>query len=193
MRNKNPWEEFPNIWKSEAAFITWIRGGLRKLWSKHPVKLEFMKANRKRIKNPNPTASKRFPEVWGAQCNVCKKDFVQNDIQIDHKGDEGTFTTLSEIEAYARHLYMVGFEDLQSVCKPCHKIINHSQRTRTSFEQAAMLKEVIRIFKEESKDDIMQFILDYYFLEEYNVSNEKSRKEAVKDIFEKFKWGEWCG
>ena len=179
---KKPWEEFPHIWKSESAFIVWIRGGLRKLWSKHPVKLEFMKANRKRIKNPNPTASKRFPEVWGAECNICKKDFTQNEIQIDHRGDEGTFTTMSEIEVYARHLYLVGFDDLQSVCKPCHKIINHSQRTGTSFEEAAMLKEVIRIFKEESKEDIIDFILAYDFNQEYNVNNEKARKESVTTI-----------
>ena len=34
---KMPWEAYPQIWKSEAAFMSWLRGGIRGgLWNKHP-------------------------------------------------------------------------------------------------------------------------------------------------------------
>ena len=52
MSNKNLpklWELYPNIWKSESAFMSWLRGGIRRMWSHHPVRIEFMKQNRIRI------------------------------------------------------------------------------------------------------------------------------------------------
>ena len=188
--NKRPWEVEGNPWGTEAKFIAYIRGVLRKGWGRYPLKINFKNSIRYQVKNTNPKSMRRFPMIWVMDCAICNKPFSSNDIEIDHIGDNGTFRTINDIESYARHLFMLTPDKMRGLCKPCHKIVSHSQRTGTSFEQAAMLKEVIRIFKEESKDDIMQFILDYYFLEEYNVSNEKSRKEAVEDIFEKFKWGE---
>ena len=77
-----PWLEVGSPWKTESAFWGWVRGVLRKGWSKHPIKLEYIKRNRRRIKNP--TGNPRFPEVWGMNCTVCKKDHVQANIEIDH-------------------------------------------------------------------------------------------------------------
>ena len=45
--------EMSNVWKTESAFMSWLRGGIRRMWSKHPVRIEFMKQNRIRIPNPN--------------------------------------------------------------------------------------------------------------------------------------------
>ena len=60
-------KEYSHIWKTESAFMSWLRGGVRGgLWNKHPVKLEFIKKNRIQIPNPNPKGKK--PTVWGAVC-----------------------------------------------------------------------------------------------------------------------------
>ena len=62
---KNLWERYPHIWKTESTFLSWIRGNVRRnLWSRHPVKIEFIKNNRIRIPNPNPKGKAK--EVWGA-------------------------------------------------------------------------------------------------------------------------------
>ena len=45
--------EMSHVWKTESAFMSWLRGGIRRMWSKHPVRIEFMKQNRIRIPNPN--------------------------------------------------------------------------------------------------------------------------------------------
>ena len=176
---QKPWECNPNPWNSEAKFIGWVRGVLRKGWSKHPLKITYIHLNRKRIANPKPRHAPQHALVWGMTCQVCMKDHVQGNIEIDHKGESGTFTTMSEIQAYAEHLYMVTYDDLQSVCKECHKIINHSQRHGVSFDDASILKEVIRICKEESLGDIITFCNDY---EHSDTSNTLKRKTAIEAI-----------
>lgn len=176
--DKQPWTESGNPWNTEGKFITWIRGVLRKGWSKHPLKLEYIKRFRKRIKNPNPKG--KVPEVWGMNCEKCKVDTVQANIEIDHKGEQGKFTTMSEIEGYARHLFMITYDDIRAVCKTCHKIISHSQRKDLSFEDAAIEKEVISIMKQPVKE-VVDFCQTYGY-NSSQLSNEKKRREIVAKI-----------
>ena len=59
-------EKYPHIWKSKSAFMSYLRGGIRRsCWMKHPVKLEFIKNNRQRI--PNPNTKGKAAEVWGGE------------------------------------------------------------------------------------------------------------------------------
>ena len=42
--------EHSDVWKTKAAYFSWLRGGIRRaIWQHHPVKLAFIKANRKEI------------------------------------------------------------------------------------------------------------------------------------------------
>ena len=65
IKEKKLWELYPEIWKTESEFMSWIRGGIRRIWSKHPVKLEFIKQNRVKIPNPKPNARAHNPKVGG--------------------------------------------------------------------------------------------------------------------------------
>jgi len=178
MTKQLPWEVAGNPWKTEGKFIVYLRGVLRAGWSRFPLKLQYIKDNRKRIKNPKPNAPERFAVIWGGTCECCNKDFPQAMMEIDHKGEQGKFTTMSEIEGYARHLFMVTYEDMRWICKPCHKIISHSQRIGSSFDEASLEKDIIEIMKNPISD-IIDFIDSYG---EYDISNEKKRKLAVKEI-----------
>ncbi len=176
---REPWKDFPLIWSSESKFIVWIRGGLRKLWSKHPIKLEYIKQFRKRIKNPNPKG--KTDTVWGMTCEMCNTDTVQSQIEIDHRGEQGKFTTMSEIEGYARHLFMISFEDIRAVCKKCHKAISLGQRRGISFEDAQLAKAVIEKCKLPIKKQV-----DILTKALYNdVSNTAKRKKAWEDLLRK--------
>ena len=136
MANKEPWKVEGVPWKTESAFWVWVRGILRKGWSRHPVKIEYINLHRKKIKNPNPKSAKKFPTVWGMTCSICGKDHVQSNIEIDHVGDNAKFTSLKDTENYVKHLYLVDFASLREVCKPCHKIVSHAQNEGISFEEA---------------------------------------------------------
>ena len=178
-----PWEQCPNVWKTEAEFWSYIRGVLRKGWSSYPLKLEFIKQNRKRILNPSISGSKRFPECWGMTCALCGKDTVQKEIEINHKGYNCKFTGLSDVEQYIGHLFLVDFNSLEPLCKSCHKVYSYSQRMNISYNEAANEKEVIRILKAESAKDIL------YFLESYGYNDCTSsprRRKALQEIFKEY-------
>jgi hypothetical protein len=174
-----PWEEEGSPWKTESQFLIWVRGVLRSGWSKHPLKLEYIKRHRKRILNPKKNA--RFPEVWGMTCSVCMQDKVQAEIEIDHISETGgTFRKLEDAYEYMKHLFMVNFAKMQPVCKPCHKIISHSQRMGVSFEEAALQKKVIEIMKK-PKMELLEFCQKYGYSASM-LTNAEKRKTAVTRI-----------
>lgn len=188
-----PWEQCPYIWKTEAQFWTFVRGVLRKGWSKHPVKLEYIKANRKRIINPIEKNRKRFPECWGMTCAICNTDTAQNMIEIDHIGEGSNFTGLHDVEKYVAHLFLVDYNSLRAVCKPCHKIENQRQRKGITFEEAELEKYVINLLRVESKSDIILFIESWQGVfnnEEYLTGNEAQRRKALVEIFRNIYKGE---
>ena len=185
-----PWEQCPAIWSSEAKFWTFVRGVLRKGWSKHPVKLEYIKANRKRIVNPIEKNRARFPECWGMTCSICGKDVAQKDIEIDHIGEGCSFTGLQDVEKYVAHLFLVDYNSIREVCKPCHKIENQRQRKGITFEEAAIEKEVIHIIATESTVDIVNFIESWNFDKKYLINNAKARRIALTEIFSMISKGE---
>lgn len=179
MANKEPWK-VPDTWKSEAAFWGWVRGGLRKLWSRHPVKLEYIKQNRKRISNPNPKG--RVAEVWGMTCAICQKDMVQSEIEIDHISEHGArLSGLEDVESFVNHLLMIDFNSLRPLCKPCHRVVSHAQKMGVSFEEALAMKMAIEFVKQDKK-----IVVDFCVQRGYNLSSLNTaakRREAVEQIF----------
>lgn len=177
---KKPWEVEGVPWKTEGAFWAWVRGVLRKGWSRHPVKIEYIKKYRKRIPNPKP--SKRFPEVWGMTCTCCNKDVVQTDIEIDHISETGgTFRGLEDVRGYIEYLYLIDFSCIRAVCKPCHKIITYAQSSGLSFEEAAAEKRAIEFCKQDK-----QIVVDFLAKHQYNgssVSTAVKRRKLVEKIF----------
>jgi hypothetical protein len=175
-----PWTCEGSPWKTESAFMNWVRGVLRKGWKVHPIKIEFINKYRKRIKNPNEKSAKRFPECWGMTCDICQKDAIQSDIQIDHRGDSGTFTKFSDAEEYMKHLFLIDYESIRPLCTACHSVVSHAQNTGLSFEEAKIDKEVIAICKQPV--DAVKFFCSSYGYSEAQLSNPTKRREAVTEI-----------
>ena len=141
-------EKYPQIWKSKASFMSYLRGGIRRsCWMKHPVKLEFIKSNRQRIPNPNPKG--KATEVWGGECNVCKNLFVQSQLAVDHIREfSATLKEIKDIQSFVELISLVTEDDLQFVCKDCHDTISYSQKHNCSLEEAKVRKKHIQIVKD---------------------------------------------
>lgn len=141
-------EKYPHIWKTKAAFMSYLRGGVRRAcWMKHPVKLEFIKNNRERIPNPNPRG--KASDVWGGRCNVCKNLFVQSKLSVDHVREySATLKNIDDIQKFVELISLVTEDDLQLVCKDCHDTISYSQKQGCSFQEAVVRKKHILIAKE---------------------------------------------
>lgn len=177
-----PWISHPHIWKTEAEFIQWVRGGLRKLWANHPIRIEFKKKMQIKMKNTNPRSMKRFPEVAAWECALCH--CLTKTVQVDHISESGgTFKKMDDIQGYVEYLYYVGDVSLRCLCKPCHDIVTYSQRLGISYNEAANEKEIIRILKQESVKDIL------YFLESYgynDCTSSPKRRKALQEIFKEY-------
>lgn len=180
MATKQPWISFPDIWPTEARFITWVRGVLRKGWSGNPIKLEYLKSKKRQIVNTNPKSKKTHPTVAGYICEQCKQETKSADVEVDHAGAiQGKFTCMDEIQGYAEHLFLVDFDSLEIVCKPCHKIRSYAQKQGLSFDEAAIEKEVIAICK--NVKDCLAFCKDYGY-DVSKLTNAAKRKQAVQTI-----------
>ncbi|AMR57841.1 putative HNH endonuclease [Pseudomonas phage vB_PsyM_KIL4] len=148
MDNFKPWIEYNHIWKTESMYLSWIRGGIRRyLWSKNPVKLEFVKEARKMIINPNVKLRKGRPKVWGGICEICGKEHILKNMEVDHKTGEHSLKRVSDVQKFVEGIVFVRKEDLAFLCKPCHRIKTLAERSGLSHEDAAIEKQAIIICK----------------------------------------------
>ena len=151
---KKLWEIYPHIWSSESAYMSWLRGGLRRyLWSKNPVKLEFIKQNRIKIPNPNPKG--KVKEVWGGVCALTGETHVIGDMEVDHISGNHSLKTLDDLVPFVKGIVMVTLEDLQLVSKEAHKIKSYAEKQGISFEEARAEKFALQLIKEKKDNEYL--------------------------------------
>lgn len=147
IEEKKLWEIYPHIWSSESAYMSWLRGGLRRyLWAKNPVKLEFIKQNRIKIPNPNPKG--KVKEVWGGVCALTGETHVIGDMEVDHISGNHSLKTLDDLVPFVKGIVMITLEDLQLVSKEAHKIKSYAEKQGISFEEAEAEKFALQLIKE---------------------------------------------
>ena len=148
-------EENPEIWKTESAYFSYIRGCIRLAWSKNPVKLKLLKKVKKQIPNPNygkPRNTK--PTVMGGECEICKNDFPMKFLEVDHRhGGTYSLRSVEDIQGFFESVCIVSEDDLRVVCKGCHGCLTYAARNNISFEQARIEKQFIQIKKDKNVVD----------------------------------------
>ncbi len=177
-----PWQSLPHIWKSEASFLSWIRGGIRRsLWNRHPVKLEFLKKHRVRIPNPNPRG--RVDTVWGGVCALTGEVLPLNKLEVDHKIGEHSLRSVSDIQSFVEGIVFVTEDMLQFVSREAHKVKSYAEKHKMTFEQAMAIKQAIAWEKKPAKD-VVVFLAEHG----YNGKMTKAqRRSALEEIFLKEK------
>ena len=147
--------EMSHVWKTESAYYTWLRGSIRRaMWSKNPVKLEFIKRNRIKIPNPNPKG--RVKEVWGAVCALTGDIYPINEMEVDHKVGNHSLTTLDDLVGFIKAIAMVTLDDLQFVSKEAHKIKTFSERYGVDFDTARAEKEAKQLVDKKLEKEYLQ-------------------------------------
>lgn len=146
---KEPWKIPNSPWKDEKAYLNWLRGSIRRIWSRHPVKISYKQS--RRYKAP---VGKNGKEVWVSDCEVCGKQ--SRDCQVDHLRGGYGFTDWISFTEWAKMILWVGFDDIQEVCVECHEVITLSQRKGISFEQASYEKLVIDMEKKKMLKDFIE-------------------------------------
>jgi len=135
--------------ETEEAFHGWLRSELRRVWVKHPAKLEVIKKLRyKKLKGKR--------QVFHIDCSDCKNPFPLKEIEINHSIAVGAFTRDNFGEFVQRLLY-VREDELDAVCKPCHSITTYSERYGVSKQESAVQKKAI-VFSKRKADKQKSFL-----------------------------------
>lgn len=161
-------------WKTEAALWSFIRGILRRGWNKHPIKLNKIKSDRKQVINTSPKAKK--PTVWGATCEMCKKDYILKHIEVDHITPAGSLSGADDIRGFVERLLLVTEDDLRLVCVECNSALAYADKHSLSFSEALVHKKVINLCK--GKGDATEWLVGRGIKPE---SNAKKRRQQVYD------------
>ena len=174
-----PWEELPHIWKTEAAWLSWIRGGIRRsLWNRSPVKIEFINKNRVKIPNPNPKAAIKM--IWGGTCALTGMQLPIKFLEVDHIKGNHSLRCAADIQAFVEGIVSVSIKDLQFVSKDAHKIKSYAEKMGIPFEEAVAIKKAIEMEKTGVKQTVA-------FLEQNGYTAAKTKDKRRIQLIEHFK------
>jgi 5-methylcytosine-specific restriction endonuclease McrA len=112
-------EPFPHHTEwTYSRFWSFVRSALRAAYNKYPPKYEALRMARR------PVSAGR--QKWAYTCAICKQEFMQKDVQVDHIEPAGTLKNYSDLPDFVSKLFC-GVEGLRILCKPCHQNITNQQ------------------------------------------------------------------
>jgi hypothetical protein len=117
---KEPWEDPLTIWRSKPAFFSWLRGQMRRSWTKYPVKNNFLRKHRFRA-----CVGVKDRDVWACRCAKCKKVFPQSKVQVDHIIPAGSLNEWNDLQGFTERLFTTS-DNLRFLCNECHELITYA-------------------------------------------------------------------
>ena len=130
-----------DIWSTDAAFFTWLRGAMRKaIWQFHPIKLKYKKSC---VQPPPPEYTGRAKGL--IQCALTGEWVGQSMAEVDHVVGNVSMSNVDDILPFLLHLALP--KELQCVSKEAHKVKTYAERMGISFEDALIEKRAIALVK----------------------------------------------
>lgn len=108
-----------NLRWTEARYFSFIRSALRSAFTRWPVKFDVMNKNRRTVEG------KRHRYEY--QCAECGEWFQAKEVQVDHIEPCGSLKTFEDLPKFTSTLFCEE-DNLQVICKPCHKIKTAEER-----------------------------------------------------------------
>ena len=177
-KNKHPADDPDSIWKSHASFDAWVRGHLRRGWSRYPLKNAKLKNARLRA----PIG--RFDKtIWAIECEMCGELFPQNQIQVDHIVEAGSLRGEGGLDGFIERLFPPQ-EGMALLCHPCHTVKTLANKRGISIEEAKIEKEVIKIMKYPASAQVA-WLKEKGVTDEEATKNTKTRTEAVRETIQR--------
>lgn len=131
----------------ESRILNVVRGAIRSAWMKSDTKLAYLYMNT----IPDMDDSTRTKWLW--KCEICGNLFKLSDVEVDHKAGNHSFTKVEDFPDYFENILMVGFDDLQILCKEDHAIKTLSEAKGIPFEDARILKIIVDLEKKKMLKD----------------------------------------
>jgi 5-methylcytosine-specific restriction endonuclease McrA len=106
---------------TESAFWGMIRSTLRqrsRYWK--PVS-----EAKKRARRPYSGDNKKLK--WEYKCAMCKKYFIEQEIQVDHIVPAGALKCANDLPGFVERLFCE-VDGLRVLCKPCHLDVTYPKK-----------------------------------------------------------------
>lgn len=171
---KEPWETYPEIWKTQASFFTYLRGAIRLIWSRYPAKLAW---KQKQLSDPPPEYTGRAKKL--GTCHYCQAKFPGSRLEVDHVSQAGQCNSWETAFQFLRKLLDAN-NNWVLACKPCHKVKSFAERNGQNFEEALLEKEVIAFMKR-PKEEVVAFCIRNGYSSPA-LRNAEQRRKAVHAI-----------
>lgn len=144
-----------SIWKTESEALSWLRGQLRRIWANWPLKNDFKKSMLEPVQPHHSIVSKRVKSV--GQCQKCLNYFAASSLEVDHKEQAGSIGKTPESVGVWLFDLLCSTDNMQLLCKSCHKIKSYADRIGCTFEQAEHKKKIIafKTLTEKQQTDIL--------------------------------------
>ena len=133
----------------ERDVVAVVRSAIRSAWMKSDVKLAYL------YSKTVPDFDDSTRTKWLCQCEICGGFFKLSDVEIDHKwtGNRYPFTEVEHFKDYFENILMVGFDDLQVLCKQDHATKSYMEKNGCTWEEAGYQKFAIALVKD--KKDVV--------------------------------------
>lgn len=178
MSDYKPWEDPHSIWKTEAAFNSWLRGSVRKaVWSRYPVKVAWKNAACRPVTDLERKSGKFHPSTkFVGDCVYCNEAFPKSKLEVDHiEQASQTKLSYSTVGEFIQNT-LCSSDNFCLSCKPCHKIKSHAEKKGLTFKEAKIDKEVILKCKQKTDAQIRQ--LKHIGFTDDEISNATKRREC---------------
>lgn len=178
-KNNKPWEDRPDLWKTEKVFNQAMRNTSRRASNRLPIKF-ITKKEATYKKQIGLTANGRPKYLNFCDCQICNVPTKATECQVDHIDPAGSFTDREGFKEWFARLVYISSVDLQVICKNCHAKKTYAERAGISFKESSRL-EPLRKFLAKKAGAQKKFLVIKGFKEEQikNISNrEKSFRKC---------------
>lgn len=173
-----PWHAYPDIWKSEAAFWAYLRGGIRLIWSRYPAKLKWKNGQ---LHSPPKGYTGRAKKL--GKCHYCQNLFAGSSLEVDHVEAAGSCNSWESAAQFLKKLLDTN-NNWVLACKPCHKVKSYAERSGLDFKDALAEKRAIDFLKRNSKQEVLDYCQGFGY-NARSLPNNQKRREALVEIFKK--------
>ena len=118
---------------TEARYRSFVTSALRSAFRRWPPKFDVLKAAfvDRRINQKSGRLASHY------RCAACEGDFPQSNVQVDHVKPISDWSDWGE----AIERLFCEADNLQVLCKPCHKKKSASERASTKAERSKALED----------------------------------------------------
>jgi hypothetical protein len=168
-----PWTDPHSPWTTQAAFMTWLRGMLRRGWTRYPTANAWKRA----MSRPAP---KGYRAKRVGDCCRCRGVFPISRLEVDHVDPAGALNT-EDIGTFVLRLFTTS-DKMRLLCVPCHRIITSMERFKCT-EREAIARAEVMIFVKLSPAD-QTFTLQSHGCPEHHLANAAKRRAAYQHFHE---------